>query len=106
MRTWEDYKAHVKAQGKGEKENMNKLFQGGRAFLLWFLWFFWQRWPSPPHPFLFLGSSSTTTTRQAGRWDAGPDALGKGFSYFAPVETCCGASLTFPSCPNSKALIL
>ena len=53
MRTWEDYKAHVKAQGKGEKENMNKLFQGGRAFLLWFLWFFWQRWPSPPHPFLF-----------------------------------------------------
>ena len=29
MRTWEDYKAHVKAQGKGEKENMNKLFQGG-----------------------------------------------------------------------------
>lgn len=37
MRTWEDYKAHVKAQGKGEKENMNKLFQGGRAFLLGFV---------------------------------------------------------------------
>ena len=51
MRTWEDYKAHVKAQGKGEKENMNKLFQGGRAFMLWLGGQFGHLWSSPPHPF-------------------------------------------------------
>ena len=32
MRTWEDYKAHVKAQGKDEKENMERIEE---ISLLW-----------------------------------------------------------------------
>lgn len=32
MKTWEDYKTHVKAQGKDEKENMERIEEIG---LLW-----------------------------------------------------------------------